>query len=101
MDMPTREICKRVADTAEPPELPASKKMKVKDSSGTEVNQNQCCVCFGTFDEDMGTGCEWVECACTRWLHEDCVQEVVVMFLDLRDCVLCVYLEKFAFFVYH
>ena len=54
MDGPTREICKQVADTAEPPELPASKKMKVKDSSGTEVTQNQCCVCFGTFDEDMG-----------------------------------------------
>ena len=23
------------------------------------------------------------------------------MFLDLRDCVLCVYFEKFALFVYH
>ena len=53
MDVPTR---KRVADTAEPPGPPTSKKMKVKDSSGTEVNQNQCCVCFGTFDEDMGWG---------------------------------------------
>lgn len=50
MNVPTR---KRVADTAEPHEPPASKKMKVKDSSCTKVNQNQSCVCFGIFDEDM------------------------------------------------
>ena len=78
IDGPAREACKRVADTAELPGPPASKKLKVKDNSGTEVNQNQCCICFGTFDEDIGTGCEWVECACTRWLREDCVEEVVV-----------------------
>ena len=87
MDVPTR---KRVADTAEPSEPPPSKKMKVKDSSGTEVNQNQCCICFGTFDKGVGTDREWVECACTRWLHEDCVEEVVVDVSGLeRLCPLC------------
>ena len=87
MDVPTR---KRVADTAEPPEPPASKKIKVMDSSGTEINQNRCCVCFGTFHEDMGTGREWVECGCTRWLHEDCAEEVVVDVSRLeRLCPLC------------
>ena len=90
IDWPAREACKRVADTAELPEPPASKKLKVKDNSGTAVNQNQCCVCFGTFDEDIGTGREWVECACTRWLHEDCVEEVVVDASGLeRLCPLC------------
>lgn len=39
------------------------------------VDDNLCCVCFGSYDEDIGTGREWVECSCKRWLHEDCVDE--------------------------
>ena len=39
------------------------------------VHENLCCVCFGSYDEDIGTGREWVECSCKRWLHEDCVDE--------------------------
>ena len=41
---------------------------------------NQCCVCFQAFDEDveMGAGTNWVQCVCTRWLHEDCVLECVM-----------------------
>ena len=32
-----------------------------------------CCVCFGSYEEDRGTGREWLECDCGRWIHEDCV----------------------------
>ena len=39
------------------------------------VHENHCCACFGFYDEDIGTGREWVECSCKRWLHEDCVDE--------------------------
>ena len=39
------------------------------------VHENLCCVCFGSYDEDIGTGREWVECSCKRWLHEDTVDE--------------------------
>ena len=28
--------------------------------------------------EELVTGCEWVECACERWLHEMCVSGVEV-----------------------
>ena len=45
------------------------------------VHENLCCVCFGSYDEDIGTGREWVECSCKRWLHEDCVDEE-----DLDSC---------------
>ena len=52
---------------------------KASTSSGTstseEIDTNQCCICFRTFTEDAleGTGLEWVECVCGRWLHEDCI----------------------------
>ena len=41
---------------------------------------NQCCVCFQVFDEDVeiGAGTNWVQCMCTRWLHEDCILDCVI-----------------------
>ena len=32
------------------------------------------------FDEDveMEAGTDWVQCVCTRWLHEDCVIDCVI-----------------------
>ena len=45
--------------------------------SSPMIASNRCCVCDQTFEEDMelGGGVEWVQCACLRWLHEDCVFE--------------------------
>jgi len=42
-------------------------------------NNDQCCVCFCTYEEDQleGTGFQWVKCACQRWVHEDCDSEVL------------------------
>ena len=36
----------------------------------------QCCVCFQTFEDDKReqSGLEWVECACSQWLHEECIE---------------------------
>ena len=44
-------------------------------TTSEEIDTNQCCVCFRTYTKDVleGTGSEWVECACGRWLHEDCI----------------------------
>ena len=40
-----------------------------------EINQNECCVCFRSFKDDKKekNGLEWVQCACSRWLHEECI----------------------------
>ena len=42
-------------------------------------DSNRCCVCCQTFSEDveMGTGVEWLQCACGLWLHEDCIIDCV------------------------
>ena len=44
-------------------------------SSG-HINLNQCCACFG-FYEDICTGLEWLQCSCSQWIHEECVDNVV------------------------
>ena len=51
-----------------------------------------CCICFCAYDNDVieRTGAEWIVCGCGQWLHEDCVEDVV---LDdkgnERFCVFC------------
>ena len=42
---------------------------------------NQCCVCDQTYEENvkLGGGVEWVQCACLRWLHEDCDLKAVLI----------------------
>ena len=44
------------------------------------IDPNICCMCFGSFEDDVhdGDGARWVSCNCSRWLHEDCVEEFVV-----------------------
>ena len=51
---------------------PPKKKPRVQLSS--EINTDQCCVCFVEYLDDVAnrSGAEWIECACGRWLHEDC-----------------------------
>ena len=34
--------------------------------------QNVCCVCF-QFYQDNEEHTDWIQCACGRWLHEDCI----------------------------
>ena len=49
-------------------------------SANEEINENVCCMCFVTFEEDIheGTGAEWLPCPCGRWLHEDCAEDCIV-----------------------
>ena len=44
-----------------------------------DTDSNKCCVCLQSFEEDveLGFGVQWIQCACERWLHEDCVIDVI------------------------
>lgn len=49
---------------------------KITNVNGIEAdssNENQCCVCFAEYEEED----EWVQCTCKRWLHEDCIIDVI------------------------
>ena len=51
---------------------------KKQNSTATDITQNTCCECLLTYEQDIkqGTGAEWVECVCGRWLHEECIDHV-------------------------
>ncbi len=46
-----------------------------------DINFDERCVCFRTYQDDIveQTGLEWVQCACTRWLHEECIDYSVTV----------------------
>ena len=54
-----------------------TKRARTDRCSANEINQNECCVCFIDYDNDP-SGKNWVECACGRWLHEECADDCVV-----------------------
>ena len=57
-----------------------------KYTADDEIKVNRCCVCFGMYADDAGTGREWIECRCSRRIHEDCIDNDNV---DIEQCVIC------------
>ena len=60
-------------------QLPASKKLRTctdRARNQTEIDANQCCMCFSRY-ADNSTGEDWLECACGRWLHEECMEDCI------------------------
>ena len=59
--------------TAQPP----LKKVHVAE----EMDQSKCCVCFTTYEEDVQkkSGKDWVMGACSRWLHEECAVDCIII----------------------
>ena len=55
-----------------------SKLPRVDEASTTvdSEGENVCCVCFQCYQDDQEDS-DWVQCACKRWLHEDCITDVV------------------------
>jgi len=45
---------------------PPRRSRKVVPSADDEIDINRCCVCFGMYVDDIGTGREWLQCKCTR-----------------------------------
>ena len=46
----------------------------------SDFDPNQCCVCFRTYEEDVleETEFNWIKCVCERWVHEDCINEIIM-----------------------
>ena len=43
---------------------------------------------FGMHADDVGTGREWLQYKCTRWKHEECIDDDVVVESG-KFCPLC------------
>ena len=54
---------------------PRSKRSRLDIGDMTDfIDPNICCTCFGSYDDDAGTGREWLQCQHERWMHEDCLE---------------------------
>ena len=64
------------SETQPPPKAARMQAMHRVDN----IDDGECCMCFTTYEEDIRdqSGKEWVECACGRWLHEDCAEDCVL-----------------------
>ena len=40
------------------------------------IEPNRCCVCYEDYIQEENI--EWVQCPCSRWLHEDCIIDTLV-----------------------
>ena len=56
-----------------------------------EIDESKCCVCFTTYEDvQKKSGKDWVMCACSRWLHEECAESCVLDSTGKeRLCQLC------------
>ena len=74
-------------DATESMDEPRPKRVRFAESE--EIDTNQCSMCFCAYEEDEGES-DWVECACGRWIHEDCIEECVVGCIGKeRICPIC------------
>lgn len=65
--------------------LNTRKRTKSFESSDDEIDDNTCCVCFDEYHSDE----DWVQCSCSRWLHEECSLSEVPNALEIcPHCVL-------------
>ncbi len=66
-----------------------------------EINTSQCTVCFGTYEDDVveRTSTDWLECACNRWLHEECVMNVVIDPDRTGETAHCALISDILYFV--
>ena len=49
---------------------PARKKRKTETE---QTSCDECAFCFGVY---CNNGEEWIQCACGKWVHEDCIEEL-------------------------
>ena len=52
-----------------------TKRKRLLGDMDEDINTEICCVCYGTYLEDVDTGRQWLECSCARWIHEDCIDD--------------------------
>ena len=60
--------------------MPSRKRARKQQQTENKINTDMCCVCCVFYSEDVvnGSGSDWIECACGRWLHEECAEDCIV-----------------------
>ena len=88
---PIETVASSSSDTPSTSDISVSQQLKKRRLQESE--EIECCMCFGTYEEDIteGAGTEWISCACGRWLHEDFAENRVIESSGCeRFCPFCV-----------
>ena len=80
---------KKVANKRDATSTLRQSRKKIRCDLDEPIDTNLCCICFGSYDEDIDTGREWLQCSCGRWIHEDCIDEVDIDNSSGKVCPLC------------
>ena len=76
----SQKKCMSTLSDTEPTEVPLALQDEiVLDAEGRTqpFSMEQCAVCLEAYSSS-DFDCDWIECACGRWTHEDCVDDVVI-----------------------
>ena len=70
----TPNIGGEAGPSSESSDEPVPKKRRITNS---DIEEDLCCMCFGSYSDDVieQSGKDWIQCACGRWLHEDCAED--------------------------
>ena len=58
-------------ESGEPAAKMPRREVPPTNSADSEVDENVCCMCFGSYYDDVldQSGRDWINCACSQWLH--------------------------------
>ena len=79
--------------------IPCTRDHVTTKCSSEVIDLNKCCMYFVSYEDNIldGARAEWTFCKCGRWLHEDCVEDVVEENAgDERYCSFC--FDKYAIY---
>ena len=67
----------------------SQQKRKHNNDMERSIDTDECYACLGTYEEDLDTDRDWLQCCCGRWIHEDCVDIDDADNSSGRLCPLC------------
>ena len=74
---PATQRARSTASSTEERALDKEPRSKAPNRTDDTIDFDRCCACFGLYVDDAGTDREWIECSCSRWIHEECVENVI------------------------
>ena len=71
---PSREPLHGSEESGEPAAKKPRREVHPTNSADSDIDENVCCMCFGSYYDDVfdQSDRDWINCACSRWLHEVC-----------------------------
>ena len=75
----THKRARSIASSTKERALDKEPRSKAPKTTDDTIDFDKCChaACFGLYVHDAGADREWIECSYSRWIHEECVENVI------------------------